>query len=119
MIYFAELGLNNVVLRVITVDDSICKDEDGNVVESIGSQWCRNNLGGTWILTDETGVFRKNYAGIGMTYDSTKDAFIPIKQHNDWVFDEQNCKWLPPIPKPTDDKKYEWDNILKTWSVKE
>lgn len=119
MQYFAELGIDNIVWRVITVDDKYCKDENGNIVESIGAQWCRDNLRGVWKMTDINGVFRKNFAGTGMKYDSQRDAFIPIKEYDDWVFNEETCKWVPPVPKPTDSDKYEWDNITKMWSIKE
>jgi hypothetical protein len=58
---------------------------------------------------------RKNYAGIGFTYDSTRDAFIPPKQHASWILDEGTCLWNPPTPMPTDDKMYDWDEETTSW----
>lgn len=58
---------------------------------------------------------RKNYAGIGYTYDATRDAFIPAKFYQSWVLDEATCNWQPPVERPTDDKIYNWDEELVNW----
>ena len=60
-------------------------------------------------------AFRKNYAGVGFTYDEAKDAFIPPKPFNSWTLDEATCLWQAPTPMPTDDKKYEWSEDDLTW----
>jgi hypothetical protein len=95
MAHWAEVDENNTVLRV-TVGDNNDPDE--------GYQWLIDNLGGTWLKTSyntlggvhqEGGVpLRKNFAGIGFTYDETRDAFIPPKPpEGDWILNEETCLW--------------------------
>ena len=79
----------------------------------------------TWIQTSyntQAGVhvqggipLRKNYAGIGYSYDAERDAFIPPKMHPGWVLDETTCRWVAPIPHPTDGKTYGWDDKINNW----
>ena len=59
---------------------------------------------------------RKNYAGIGYSYDRTKDAFIPPKPYPSWTLDEQTCQWISPVPFPNDEKKYFWDESTLSWT---
>lgn len=80
MAHWAELDENNTVLRV-TVGDNDFPDE--------GYQWLIDNLGGTWVKTSYNGTIRKNFAGIGFTYDADRDAFIPPKPFASWVLDEE------------------------------
>lgn len=77
MAHFAEIGLNNEVLRVIVVSNEDIKDENGVEQEEIGRAFCRNLLGGTWIQTSYNGTIRQNFAGIGYKYDSDLDIFVP------------------------------------------
>jgi hypothetical protein len=79
---------------------------------------------GTWIQTSynthggqhpEGRPLRKNYAGIGFTYDSVRDAFIPPQPFSSWTLDEDTCLWNPPTPMPTDDKRYKWDESTLSW----
>lgn len=93
MAHFAEIGENNVVLQVIVVSNDDCKDSDGNESETIGAEFCRNLLGGTWKQTSYNGNFRKNYAGIGYTYDPIRDAFIAPKPSDEYILDEETCSW--------------------------
>lgn len=65
---------------------------------------------------DQSKAFRKNYAGIGYTYDRERDAFIPPKPFNSWVLDEQSCLWNPPVPYPTDGKRYQWNEESQQWN---
>jgi hypothetical protein len=58
---------------------------------------------------------RKNYAGVGYSYDRTKDAFIPPKPFASWVLNDDTCLWSAPTPMPTDDKVYEWDETTTSW----
>ena len=74
-----------------------------------------NALGGTWVKTSYNNNIRKNYAGIGFTYDATRDAFIAPKPFNSWLLDEDTCRWQAPVPYPTDDLMYEWDEELTDW----
>jgi hypothetical protein len=118
MAHFAEIDENNIVTRVLVVDNS---QEDN------GQEFLANTLGlgGTWIKTSyntQGGVhtsggtpLRKNYAGIGYTYDSGRDAFIPPKPYNSWVLNEDTCLWNAPTPMPTDGKPYRWVEEDLNW----
>ena len=117
MAHFAELGENNVVLRVIVVDNRDTMDTQGNEVEEIGANFCRNLLGGTWKQTSYNATFRKNYAGIGFTYDSGRDAFVPPKPFNSWLLNEDTCRWDPPVAHPTDGQLYIWNEDTQTWDA--
>ena len=103
------------------------KVEDGVVTQVIvadSQQWCEANLGGTWVQTSynthggqhpEGRPLRKNYAGIGYTYDSGRDAFIPPQPYPSWLMSEDTCLWSAPTPMPTDDKRYSWDEPTLSW----
>jgi hypothetical protein len=64
---------------------------------------------------DQSKALRKNYAGIGFTYDRTRDAFIPPKPYASWILSEDTCLWNPPVPMPTDDKPYGWNEQTQQW----
>jgi len=89
MAHFAEIDDNNIVLRVLVVDNSL---------EHRGADFLANDLGlgGTWIQTSYNGNIRKNYAGIGFSYDETRDAFIAPEPDNQIGFDEETCRWILP-----------------------
>ena len=116
MAHWAELDENNIVTRVL-VGSNDDPDE--------GYQWLIDNLGGTWVKTSyntQGGVhslggtpLRKNYAGIGYSYDSTRDAFIPPKPFNSWNLNEDTCLWEAPVAYPTDGKMYRWDEDTTNW----
>lgn len=114
MAHFAELDENNTVLRVIVVDDQDTADADGNESEVIGVAFCENLLGGRWIQTSYNDNFRKQYAGIGSTYDQDADVFIDPQPYPSWSLDE-NHAWQPPIPHPNDGNPYVWDEENQTW----
>jgi hypothetical protein len=107
MSHFAEIDDNNIVLRVLVGDNDYPNE---------GYDWFVENLGGTWIQTSYNGNIRKNFAGTGMIYDSERDAFVAPQPFESWTLDEDTCTWTPPIPKPTDDKLYTWDEDSQTWS---
>jgi hypothetical protein len=115
MAHFAELGENNTVLRVIVVDNKDTSDENGQEVEAVGAAFCRNLLGGTWKQTSYNANFRKNYAGIGYTYDSERDAFIPPRPFASWILNETTCQWEPPVPMPNDGNQYTWNEDTASW----
>ena len=115
MAHFAEIGLNNTVLRVIVVHNNELMDENGQESEAKGAQFCRNLFGGTWVQTSYNGNFRKNYAGEGFTYDSTRDAFIAPKPFASWNLNEATCQWQPPTPMPQDGAIYNWDEETTSW----
>ena len=87
MSHWAEINDAGIVLRVL-VGDNNEPDEGQAFMES---------LGGTWVKTSYNGKIRKNYAGIGYTYDANRDAFIPPKPNNATGFDENTCQWIVPI----------------------
>ena len=118
MAHFAEIDENNIVTRVLVVDDA--NENDG---QTFLAETC--NLGGTWIKTSyntQGGVhsnggtpLRKNYAGIGYTYDSERDAFIPPKPFDSWVLDEETCQWNSPVRLPDEENLYFWDEAELKW----
>jgi hypothetical protein len=114
MSHWAEIDSDNKVIRV-TVGDNNAADE--------GYQWLLNNLGGTWIKTSyntQGGVhslggtpLNKNYAGIGDTWDGI--GFAAPKPYLSWTLDVDTYIWQAPIPMPTDDKQYNWDETTTSW----
>ena len=106
MAHFAEIDQNNIVQRVIVVHDSL---------EDVGAQWCHDTFGGTWVQTSYNGRIRKNFAGVGFTYDLARDAFVPVQPFPSWTLDEATCQWLPPVPMPTDGV-YVWDEAAQEWT---
>jgi len=86
MAHWAEVDQNNIVLRVTVGDNN---DPAGDE----GYQWLIDNLGGTWVKTSYNGNIRKNFAGIGYTYDPVRDAFIPPKPEGNWTLNEDTCIW--------------------------
>lgn len=109
MAHFAEIDENNVVLRVLVTDNN---DPNGDE----GYQWLVDNLGGTWVQTSYNGNFRKNYAGIGYTYDEALDAFIAPKLYDSWVLNEETAQWEAPVAMPTEGA-YTWDETTTSWVV--
>lgn len=87
MSHWAEIDEKGLVIRVL-VGDNNEPDEGKTFV---------NSLGGTWVKTSYNGKIRKNYAGIGYTYDETRDAFIPPRPNNAQGFDEDTCRWIVPM----------------------
>ena len=115
MAYFAELDDNNIVLRVIVVDDKHAEE---------GVAWCENFYdGGIWIQTSITGSIRKNYAGIGHIYDAERDAFIAPQPFPSWVLNEETCIYESPTPHPVlaedfqghQADRYYWDEDSLSW----
>jgi hypothetical protein len=116
MAHFAEIDSdrNNVVVRVVVVDNKDTSDAQGVEKEHIGAAFLERLLGGTWKQTSYNANFRKHYAGIGYTYDETLDAFIPPKPFPSWVLDP-NCNWKAPVPMPDDGKMYGWNEAIQSW----
>ena len=114
MAHFAQLE-NNIVKQVIVVSNVDTSDENGVEIEQIGIDFCSNLLGGTWKQTSYNGNIRKNYAGIGYTYDEGRDAFIAPKPYNSWLLDEDTCQWKAPTPYPNDERIYKWDETILNW----
>ena len=114
MAHFARLDSNNIVLAVVVIDNNKLI-ENGQENEQKGIDFCSNLLGGTWKQTSYNGNIRKNYAGVGYTYDEGRNAFIAPKPYNSWLLDEDTCQWKAPVDYPTDDKKYTWDENTTSW----
>jgi hypothetical protein len=120
MAHYAFLDENNIVTEVI-----VGKEEGNfNWEQQYGmfrGQLCKrtsfNTMGGVHKLGGTP--FRKNYAGIGYTYDETRDAFIAPKPFNSWVLNEDTCLWESPIPYPQDNNKYKWNEQTKSWDLTE
>ena len=119
MAHFAELDNDGIVLRVIVVSNADTSTPDGNEVESIGIAFCQRLFGGNWRQTSYNGNFRVRYAGIGYTYDSQLDAFIPPKPYPSWVLSPITIDWEAPVPYPTDGKVYSWNEGTLSWALVE
>jgi hypothetical protein len=117
MAHFAKLDSNNIVVFV-----TAGRDEDNGKENEISlqtgdtyKQTSYNTVGGNHLLGGTP--FRKNYAGIGYTYDATRDAFIPQQPFQSWVLNEETCLWDAPVAMPTDDQRYSWDEETLSWVV--
>jgi len=115
MAHFARLDENNTVIHVSVVDnENLLKD--GVEDEQTGIDYLIGvHGGGTWKQTSYNNNIRKNYAGVGYTYDSTRDAFIPPQLYNSWTLNEDTCLWEAPVAYPDDDKMYAWDEETTSW----
>jgi hypothetical protein len=116
MAHFAKIGLDNLVTDVLVVANREIMDSTGVEYESIGVEFFKNLTGHeTWIQTSYNGTIRKNYAGIGYTYDSQRDAFIAPQPYPSWTLNEETCRWISPVAYPTDGKLYNWNEETLSW----
>jgi hypothetical protein len=117
MAHFAELDSENKVTRVIVVGNPDCLDEQGIESEAVGIAFCQQLLGADtrWVQTSYNGTIRGKYAGIGDTYDITRDAFIPPQPYASWVLNKDTYLWEAPVPMPDDGQSYEWDEEQGQW----
>ena len=115
MAHFARIDENNIVTQVIVVDNKDCSDAAGVEKEYIGAAFCERLFGGTWKQTSYNGNIRKNYAGIGYTYDANLDAFVPPKPFPSWVLNETIANWQAPVEMPNDGGQYLWDEATTSW----
>lgn len=113
MAHFAELGEDNIVLRVIVVANEELLDENNEESEVKGAEFCRNLLGGTWKQTSYNGNMRGRYAGSGYTYRSDLDVFISPKPFPSWSLDLETTEWVAPVPRP--EGEYVWDEDAQNW----
>jgi hypothetical protein len=126
MAHFAKIGINNIVTQVLVVANRETMDSNGVEHESIGVNFLKNLTGHeTWVQTSYNNKFRKNYAGIGYTYDSQRNAFIPPKPFNSWILNEETCLWEAPVAMPEltqeqiDNKNYyAWNEQIINWEIK-
>lgn len=119
MAHFAKLDENNVVTQVIVVDNKDTADASGVEKEHIGAAFCERLFGGTWKQTSYNGNKRKNYAGIGFTYNADIDAFVPPKPFNSWVLNNETAQWEAPTAMPDDGQMYSWNEETTSWDVAE
>jgi len=135
MASFAKIGLNGKVIEVQSVVNEVLHDSNGVEQENIGIDFLTKLTG--WSIWKQTSFntvggihktggtpLRKNFAGIGMTYDEDRDAFIPKKPYNSWVLNETTCLWEAPIPKPEltqeqidNNNYYRWNETNQTWDL--
>ena len=110
MAHYAFLDDNNIVTEVITGID------ETQTIEGLSTEtWYGNFRGQVCKRTSYNGNIRKNYAGIGMTYDAARNAFIAPKPYNSWVLDEDTCRWEAPVAYPDDDGRYTWNESTLSW----
>ncbi len=122
MAHFAKIDTSGIVVFV-----TVGRDEDNELelcarTGDIYRQTSYNTKGGIHYKSnshdpseDQSQAFRKNYAGIGYTYDQTRDAFIPPQPYPSWLLDEDTCNWDAPVPYPDDGKGYSWDEPTTSW----
>ena len=120
MAHFARIDENNVVTQVVVVANKDTADADGVEKEHIGAAFLEKLFGGVWKQTSYNGNIRKNYAGIGYTYDANINAFVPPKPYASWVLNDA-AQWEAPVPMPEDagtgepPKMYQWDEATTSW----
>jgi hypothetical protein len=117
MAHFAQLDGNSIVLQVTVVSNADLIDQEGQEQEHLGVAVCETVVGpGPWVQTSYNGKFRKQFAGIGFTYDSDADVFIAPKPEglDSWVLDA-NFDWVPPIPEPPEGGPYRWNEETTSW----
>lgn len=110
MAHYAFLNEEKIVTEVI-----VGIDETELIEGKDPETWYGEFRGQRCVRTSYNGSIRKNYAGIGYTYDETRDAFIPPKPFASWVLDEETCLWSPPVPMPTEGGPFMWDEDSNAW----
>jgi hypothetical protein len=113
MAHFAELDDNNLVTKVIVVNNNELLDENGNESEQKGIAFCQNLFGGRWIQTSYNNNFRTRFAGLGMIYDPVRDSFYYPQPYPSWVFDEATHSWISPKERPG--MRWTWDEQIEDW----
>ena len=120
MAHFAKIK-NNIVENVVVVSNDIATSEQAGIdflnnlynTNDVWKQTSYNTVGGQHKLGGTP--FRKNYAGVGHTYDEARDAFIAPKPYDSWILDEDTCIYQPPVPIPNDGKQYSWNEDAQNW----
>jgi hypothetical protein len=110
MAHFAEIDTDGVVVRVLVVPDAQEHRGQEFLADDLG-------LGGTWVQTSYNASIRKNYAGVGMIYDNSRDAFIAEQPHASWILNKETCQWEAPVAYPEDGVMYVWNEELTDWQA--
>jgi len=113
MAHFAKLGVGNIILKVEVVSNDIALTEQAGV-DFLNNLYKTRDV---WKQTSYNNSIRKNYAGIGYTYDEDRDAFIPKKPFNSWTLNETTCLWESPTTYPDDGKVYTWNETTISWDL--
>ena len=113
MAHFAKLGKGNIIETIEVVSNDIA------LTEQAGVEFLNNlyNSRDVWKQTSYNGNIRKNFAGVGYSYDQTRDAFIAPKPFNSWILNETTCLWEAPTAYPDDGERYTWNETNKTWDL--
>lgn len=120
MAHYAWINENNLVINVtVGVDENEIQQGVGGSTEAWEQFYTLQiNQPNVYVKrTSYNGNYRKNYAGIGFTYDANRDAFIPPKPYESWLLDENNCVWIAPIPVPDNESSYVWNELNQSWDL--
>ena len=125
MAHFAKLGVGNKVLEVHVVSDDVATTEQAGIdflnnlynTRDVWKQASYNTQAG--VHSNGGTPFRKNYPGVGYTYDQTLDAFIPPQPFNSWILNEESCVWEAPVALPDTENRYNWNEETKQWDLDE
>jgi len=131
MAYFAKLDDNNIVIDCVKVANEVIANGDGTESEEKGKTFLKQlykEPNSVWVQASYNRNIRKNFPGLGHTYDATRDAFIEPKPYPSWILNESTCKWEAPVEYPADDlrrgltieeggKTYIWDEDTVTWKL--
>ena len=114
MAHFAKIGIGNIVEKVEVVSNNIATTEQAGV-DFLRNLY--NDQNAQWFQTSYNNNIRKNFAGIGYTYDQARDAFISPKPYPSWTLNETTCRWDPPVAYPTDGQTYNWNEENQQWNL--
>ena len=114
---FAKLDDQSIVVDVIVVNNDTLDNLPFPESEAVGITFLTDWSGGytNWKQTSYNANFRRNYAGVGFTYDAVLDAFIVPKPYPSWLLNTNTCQWVPPTPYPSDGNMYTWDEATQSW----
>lgn len=117
MAHFAKLNDQEIVFDVIVINNETVGNLPFPESEPVGVAFLTEWSGGytNWKQTSYSASFRKNYAGIGYTYDAVLDAFIAPKPYPSWLLNTETCQWQAPVPMPADGNMYIWDEATQSW----
>ena len=115
MAHFAKLGVGNIILKVEVVSNDIATTEQAGV-DFLNKLY---NTRDVWKQTSYNNNIRKNYAGVGYSYDEDRDAFIAPKPFASWTLDETTCQWEAPVAYPDDDNIYTWNESTTSWDLED